>query len=183
MPSLIPQIIGLLAVAAFLSSYQMKRRRAIILCNTVSRCLYILQYLLLGAYAGAVLDIMGAVAAMVAAMVAGKSHTAFVRKYRIAVILTLDAAIVVAGLLLYENLFSLLPIAGVLLHTGAFWLTDEKRIRCVSLTGSPFWFVYNLHSRAYFSAVGDVLTMISIAVAMIRYRRKTGKGSEEDERK
>jgi hypothetical protein len=73
----------------------------------------------------------------------------------------------------YEGIFDLLPVAGVLLHTGAFWLTDEKKISRVSLSGSPFWFVYNLHSQAYFSAVGDILTMISILVAMLRYRKGT----------
>ena len=86
--------------------------------------------------------------------------------------MVLDTAIVVAGLFLYENLFSLMPIVGVLLHTGAFWLTDERHIRRLSLAGSPFWFVYNLYSRAYGSAVGDILTMISILVAMARYRRR-----------
>lgn len=168
MPPIIPQIIGLLAVATFLISYQQKKRKGIILCNTLSRCLYVLQYLLLGAYSGALLDVLGTVASLVA----GQSHRAFIRRHRAAVIVALDTAIVVAGLFLYENLFSLMPIVGVLLHTGAFWLTDERHIRRLSLAGSPFWFVYNLYSRAYGSAVGDVLTMISILVAMARYRRR-----------
>jgi hypothetical protein len=58
-----------------------------------------------------------------------------------------------------------------LLHTGAFWLTDERIIRRVSLLGSPFWFVYNFYSRAYGSALGDVLTMVSIIIAMIKFRK------------
>ena len=40
--NMIPQIIGLLAVATFLFSYQQKKRKNIILFNTISRCLYIL---------------------------------------------------------------------------------------------------------------------------------------------
>lgn len=175
MPPIIPQIIGLLAVATFLLSYQQKRRRGIILLNTVSRCLYILQYILLGAFSGAALDVLGAVASVVAA----KSGEGFLRKHRLAVILLLDAAMVAVGFLLYEDLYSLLPVVGVLLHTGAFWLTDERHIRRVSLAGSPFWFVYNLHSTAYFSAVGDLLTMVSILVAMLRYRKGEGCTSKQ----
>ena len=38
---LLPQIIGLLAVAMFLLSYQQKKRTNIILFNVISRCLYI----------------------------------------------------------------------------------------------------------------------------------------------
>ena len=46
----IPFIIGILAVAAFLFSYQQKKRTNIILFNVISRVLYIIQYCLLGAF-------------------------------------------------------------------------------------------------------------------------------------
>ena len=68
----------------------------------------------------------------------------------------------------------LAQIIGVILHTTAFWITEEKTIRKISFLGSPFWLVYNLASRAYGSAIGDMLTMVSIGVAIYRYdiRRK-----------
>ena len=74
-------------------------------------------------------------------------------------------------LVLNKSLLDLLPIVGVALHTGAFWLTKEKAIRLVSLAGSPFWLTYNLASRAYGSAIGDFLTMGSIVIALIKYRK------------
>ena len=49
-------------------------------------------------------------------------------------------------------------------------ISNEKIIRRISLMGSPFWFIYNFLSRAYGSAVGDILTMMSIIVAMVKYR-------------
>lgn len=167
--SVIPQIVGLLAVATFLLSYQMKQRSNIILVNTISRCLYILQYLLLGAFAGAVLDIMGAISSVVA----GKKHTGFVKRHTKAVLICITACMVAAGgAIAYANKswIDLFSLAGVLLHTSAFWISDEKIIRRVSLLGSPFWFVYNFISRAYGSALGDVLTMCSIVIAMMRHR-------------
>jgi len=60
----------------------------------------------------------------------------------------------------------------VLFHTGAFWLKDEKKIRLLSLLGSPCWLVYNLYSRAYGSALGDGLTICSILVALFRYKER-----------
>ena len=44
-------------------------------------------------------------------------------------------------------------------------------IRIVSFVGSPFWLAYNLSSRAYGSAIGDLLTMGSIVIALIKYRK------------
>ena len=171
---LIPQIIGLLAVATFLLSYQQKKRKNIILLNVISRCLYILQYLLLGAFAGAVLDILGAVASVVA----GKKHTGFIKKHLLLTILLMDGLIIGVGItiaLINKSWLDLFSLVGVLLHTGAFWMNSEKIIRRISLAGSPFWFVYNLLSRAYGSALGDLLTMASILLAMYRHREKKPK--------
>ena len=171
MMKLIPQFIGLLAVATFLLSYQQKKRKNIILFNVISRCLYILQYLLLGAFSGAVLDILGAVASVVA----GKKHTGLIKKHLTLVILLMNGLIVAAGLtiaIINQSWLDLFSLAGVLFHTGAFWLSSEKIIRRISLAGSPFWFVYNFLSHAYGSAVGDLLTMGSILLAMYRHREK-----------
>ncbi len=161
----IANAVGVLAVLLFVLSYQLKARRRIILCNVLSRGLYVVQYLLLGALSGAVLDILG----MGISLLAQKKDNPAIKRHLPVVIILADLTVVGAGLLLYENIFSLLPILGVLLHTGAFWMTRERAIRRISFFGSPFWLVYNLVSRAYGSAVGDVITMVSIATAIVRY--------------
>ena len=85
----------------------------------------------------------------------------------------MNACIVAVGVtvaLFNRSWLDLFSLTGVLLHTGAFWLSNEKVIRRVSLLGSPFWFIYNLLSRAYGSAVGDLLAIASILIAMVRHR-------------
>ena len=173
---ILAQIVGIFAVASFLLSYQQKKRKSIIIWNAISRCLYIIQYIMLGAFEGAVLDILGTVSSVAAQ----KKDTKFIAKHLKLTVTVINLAIVGAGLLLYENIFSLFPIAGVLLHTGAFWINNEKIIRRISFMGSPFWLVYNLVSLAYGSAIGDMLTMASIALAMYRYdiKRKDIKGDQ-----
>lgn len=168
---IIAQIIGLLAVITFLLSYQQKKRQNIILCNVISRVLYIIQYILLGAFEGAVLDILGAVSSIFAQ----SKNKGFISRHTKAVFIVTNLVIFGSGLLLYENIFSLFPIIGVFLHTSAFWITDEKNIRCVSFLGSPFWFVYNFANRAYGSSIGDLLTMASIGIAIYRYDIKKTK--------
>jgi hypothetical protein len=179
LPLIVPQIIGLAAVCLFLLSYQMKSRGGIIAMNLTSRILYVVQYLLLGAISGAVLDILGSVASLVA----GKRNAPFMKKHIRLVFVLMNTAIVGAGIgiaIANRSALDLLPIFGVLLHTGAFWLTRERVIRIVSLIGSPFWLTYNFASRAYGSALGDLLTMGSIVIALIKYRGAE-KVNESDE--
>lgn len=164
----IAQAVGLLAIVVFLLSYQQKERKKIIIWNATSRVLYILQYLLLLSFDGAVLDVLG----ILASLLAGQKDRGLVGRHKLLFFLLIDAAMIGATVLLWQDIFSLFALVGVLLHTGAFWLSDEKIIRRLSLAGSPFWLVFNFTQKAYPSAVGDALTIGSILIAMLRYDRK-----------
>jgi hypothetical protein len=49
-------VFGILAVVLFVLSYQIKKRKQLIAANAASRVLYVTQYILLGAFEGALLD-------------------------------------------------------------------------------------------------------------------------------
>lgn len=168
------QIIGITAVCFYFLGYLQKKRKSIILFNVTSRILYVLQYFLLGAFEGAILDIMGTVSSLLA----GKKDASFIKKHLRAVMIISNLLIVAAGvvtMLLSDNvsILSTFPIVGVLLHTGAFWISHEKTIRRISFLGSPFWLIYNFAVGAYGSCIGDILSMVSIGISMYRYDRKT----------
>ena len=172
-------MVGLFAVLLFLLSYQQKKRRNIIAFNALSRVLYIIQYIMLGAFSGAVLDVLGTVSSVAAQ----KKNSAFIKRHLKLTVIFINVLIVIIGLWLYEHVFSILPILGVLFHTGAFWLEDEKAVRCMSLLGSPFWLIYNFATHAYGSVVGDILSIISIIIAMVRYdvvKKNRTKGKKND---
>lgn len=161
----IAQVVGILAVVTFLISYQLKERKNIILCNAVSRILYIVQYIMLGAFEGAILDVLG----FLVSIIAHNKDRVIIRKHLRFYIILINISMFLVGLCMYKNIFSLCPVIGVMLHTGAFWMTDEATIRRVSFLGSPFWLIYNIASRAYGSALGDIFTMVSIMFAILRY--------------
>ena len=172
-------LVGIVAVALFLFSYLQKDRKRIILFNVISRCLYILQYVLLGAFSGAVLDIAGALSSVLAQ----KKHKPFIQKHLKLIIIGVNLLIVLAGVfvailsakakhgtvLTPWILVEFLPIFGVLLHTGAFWINNEKNIRRLSLLGSPFWFAYNFLSQAYSSCIGDLFSIVSLLISICRF--------------
>ncbi len=163
------QIIGLLAVATFLLSYQQKKRNHIIWLNFASRCLYILQYLLLGAFTGAILDILAAVSSAFS----GKKHADFIKKHVKWFVIIINACFLAVGLVLAfinKSFLDFFALAGVLFEINALWLTDERAIRWVSLFAAPFWFIYNFLSGAYGSAIGNIFTILSILIAMMRYK-------------
>ena len=162
---IIANIIGIAAVMMFVLSYQLKTRQGIIFFNAGSRVLYVLQYILLGAFEGAVLDIV----ALLVSVLAQNKNKGWLGRHPKITIIGANLFVVGMGLLFYRNVFSLFPIAGVLFETGALWMTKEKQIRFVSFFGAPFWLAYNILSVAYGSAIGNVMTMVSIGIAIVRY--------------
>ena len=164
-PSLIAGIGG---VALYLLCFQLKSAKKILACRLLSSVLYVTQYLLLFAFVGAAMD----AAACVTNAFAYKKDTDFVKKYKMPILAITNIGIIVIGIMLYENIFSLLAVAGVLCESISGWMRNEKLIRIVSLFGVPCWLVYNVVSGAYGSAVGSVLALISIISALIRYSRK-----------
>lgn len=158
-------IVGICAVCLYLLGYLQKKRKSIIILNLSSRILYIIQYVLLGAFEGALLDVCGSASSVLAQ----NKERGIIKRHFLVFFVGVNLAIIAIGLSLYVNVFSLFPIIGVLFHTCAFWIDDEKWIRRVSLLGCPFWLIYNFVSGAYGSCIGDVLSMVSIGIAMIRY--------------
>lgn len=157
-------ILGVLAVITFLLSFQFKTRRNIIVVNLISRALYILQYIFLGAFEGAVLDFMG----FLLSFFARYKEKDFVKRHFKIIIAVVNLLLLAIGIAMYENVFSLFAIGGIICEITALWLTKEKNIRILSLFAAPCWLVYNLANSAYSSVIGNVLVIVSIAVAMIR---------------
>lgn len=168
---IVSQIIGFAAVALFLLSFQLKRRQQIVWVTCASNLLYVLQYCLLGAFSGAVLDVLSTVSSFFA----GKKHAPNMQRHRKAFAALTLGLIAVAGValaLLQKDWIELIPVAGALLQAGSLWRDDEQAIRLLSLFGSPFWLVYNYISQAYGAALGSVLSIVSIIVGLLRYRKK-----------
>lgn len=168
---IISQIIGITAVALYLLSFQLKKRKQIVGVTCLSYLFYVVQYLMLGAFSGAVLDILSAGSSFCA----GHKNAPRFRRYAKWTATLVLGAIVAAGLIityLQRDPIELLPIAGAGLQAGGLWFNKEQTIRWFGLAGAPFWLVYNFMAQAYGAAVGAALTIASTSIALIRYHKE-----------
>ena len=150
----------------FVLSYQFKKNSNIILCNALSRVLYVSQYFLLGAYEGAWLDITAFLISVFCYLQSRKNA----RENLVVLIVLSNLMIVAVGLISYRNIFSILPILGVVFETQALYLKSVNKILLMSLFGAPFWLIYNMLNGAYGSMVGNIITLVSIVTALVRRR-------------
>ena len=171
------QIVGICGMALFLLSFQLKRRKHIVVSICVSNMLYIIQYLMLGAFSGASTDFLSTVASFFASKKESPKFKKYAKKL-MGLTLFVIAAVGIIITIAQKDLIELLPIIGALLQTGSLWFDDEQTIRKLCLGGAPFWLCYNFISQAYVASLGSLFSIISIIISLIRYR----KNKKEDSR-
>lgn len=158
-------IVGVFAVLAFVISYQQKTRKGIIISSIIARGLFIVQYVFLGAFEGAVMNFVG----IFCAILAENKDKKIIYKYRYLFMAIVYLATFAAGAVTWKGLISILPIMAMLLQNTALWVNRERTIRLFSLAGLPFWFSYNTLSSAYTAMISDTFCTVSLLVALIRY--------------
>ncbi len=173
----IAQVVGLVGLVCSLLSFQQKKRSGIMIFQMVASFLFALQLLMLGALTGACVDFISFIRTLIFSR-NNKSKWASSPLW----LVFFAAAMIVAGILTWDNIYSLLAIAGSLLSTVALWMKDGKKVRFVSLFVGPCWLVYNIVNGAYTGALNEVIAMASIVIGMIRHdRKKNVEGGKEDD--
>ncbi len=161
------QAIGFVGVMFGVASYQPKHRKHILYFQLVSNLFWVLHFSLIGATTGAALNTAGGLRAILFNAYGQK-------KRRPRWLLGLVIFVVIsAGFLSWRGWLSLLPMMGMVIATISFWQLNEQRIRFFLLFASPFWLIYNLLSGSYAGIASEILVMISITIALWRYRRQS----------
>ena len=165
--NLAAQIVGIFGIALSLLSFQLKKRKHIMLFQMTASLMFSGQLFLVGAITGGCLDLISFVRTLIFANNGKKWASSRLWLYGFAIIM------VITGILTWENGWSLLPIAGSVLSTVALWMKRERNIRLISLLVGPCWLVYNLVTGAYTGALNELLAMASIVISLLRHNRKT----------
>ena len=159
------QVIGFLALLAFIISYQTKSNRRLFLYQMLGVCLFAVQFVLLGAFSGCISLLLTAV------------RNVMMSKYRdwkwvgnriwpiiFCVLFTVVLYVTWAGPI------SLLSYIASVVSTIFYWTNNAKSIRMANLcVCSPCWIVYDFIVGSWGGIVSELLSMISIVVSIFRF--------------
>jgi hypothetical protein len=163
---LIAQTLGILGSIAYLISFQIKKNRPFFVVQCVGSFLFMLNYLLLGAYTGFMMNTLGVIRA--ACLAAGGK---FQHK---AIPWVLDVIYIVATVVTFAGLPSVLVLIAMICSTHALWTKKGNIIRYVQLgVTSPCWLAHNIMVFSIGGVICEVGNMISTVVSIFRFR-KTG---------
>lgn len=158
------QIIGFIAMAFFIISYQIRSNRALFLCQLLGCCLFCLQFCIMGAYTGA-LGLLVNIARNVLLLKA--NDWPWVR--RGTTLLGIILLLLVMTVYTWAGWISLLPFTSVAVTCVGYWTDNAQKIRLSQLIGSPCTLLYDLMIRSWGGVLSETITLFSIIISIFRF--------------
>lgn len=173
---LIAQVIGIFAMIFNLLSYQQKTRNKAIIFQLFGTTLFTVNFLMLGAMVGGLMNLIGAVRAVIFINKEKlkADHIAWFIGFTVIYLVTYVLTFTVLDKEHTATNFILefLPIIGMIATTHSYRLTDAKAIRKFGLISSPAWLIYNIANFSVGAIICEVLSLCSIIIGIVRLDRE-----------
>lgn len=170
---IIAQIIGIVAMGFNILSYQQKNAKNVFLMQMVGSALFGVNYFMLGATIGGVLNIVAVIRAIVyynGEKVKSNSRGIFLLftfAYVGSYILTFT--VLNKPFTLYNAIIELLPVVAMISLNIGFKIGTSKAIRRLGFVASPCWLTYNIVNLAIGGIVCEAISIISIIIGYLRH--------------
>ena len=176
---IIGQILGIIAMAFNIYSFQLKTANKVIVCQLFGGLFFSASFFMIGSVVGGLLNVVAVLRALVYRF-KNQLHSDHILWF------LLFEALFVASYVLTFTVFKkeftalnaiieLLPVIGMTASTISFRLQSAKAIRAYGMICSPSWLIYNIINVAIGAIICEVLSICSIIIGMFRYDFKKTK--------
>jgi len=169
MYDILTQVIGFVGMGLCISSFACKRSNWIVLLQVVGNGLFIVHFLMLGAYSGCI-NIAIAVCSNVVLLffMNGKRWAAWAGWRWLFCLLA-----ALACMATWKDLYSLLPCISAVFFVLTNWTCRETVIRLgkIAVVG-PGWIIYNLYVNSYSGVLSESFGIVSALFSLLYYGRR-----------
>lgn len=163
---IIVQAIGFVGIALNIWAVQYNKHWQVVLLKTFGSLAFVIQYILLKAYTGAAMDSIGIIRNVLFILLVKNEKPTYLWTVVFAVFT------VVAGIITWEGLISILAIIAKLLSTVSYGINDAHKIRMVNLPSSGCWLIYNSLHFSLAGILNEIFVICSIIIAEMRLNKK-----------
>ena len=158
---ILEQAFGILALICTVVSMQLKKKRPLMILQTMSEAFIVSQYLVKGAITGALMATVSFVRDVIFTKY-GKRRAPFW------ILLVLYAVMTVLTIVSWAGPLSILPYVGSLIYAWTLWYGKVKWIRLGNAIGNSPYLVYTLLTGNHALFIMTLLEVISSIIGFIR---------------
>lgn len=168
----VAQAFGIIGMIFNIFVFQQRKQSGVLVCQFMAAITFALNYLLLGAMVGGILNLVGALRAVI---------FYFEEKTRARTLPWLIAFAVLFAVsypltfLVFKTpistrslIIEALPVLAMIIATVALRAGKARVVRSLGLISSPMWLIYNCFSGSIGAIASEILNLISIIVGIIR---------------
>lgn len=159
---LLAQFFGFAGLALSLTIFQVNRRKGMLRISIMASSLYAIQYILLGAFTGAAMNLVGGLRGYAYYRLAPS------KKHRW-VLLSFMGLAAAGALVTWQGPVSLLALAGSMCGSFSIWHKNPTYIRRWALLAPPLWFTYNFISGSYPGMISEIIMLLSNLLGEYRF--------------
>ena len=162
---------GYLAIALVILQFQFNNRNKIQYTKMGASLSLFFHYLLLGATVGAIMNILGILRTYLYIKYEGN------KKILVAFLIIFPISVLITS----EGLISIFPLIGMIAGTIAFWMSNPKYIRLISLICNPAWIIYALFIGSHQGVINESILLMSVLIGIYRFDIKKEKQDSVNE--
>ena len=162
----IGQGFGFVAIALGFLSFQMKNQKQLLLVQTATSFVFVIHYLLIGAWLGMALNAVNVIRNIVFYFRDKSEKKGWFIPIAFAVLL---GAI---GILTWDAWYSVLAITGIVVNTLFLAMPEPQQVRKSILVTSPMVLIYDAFVHSYGGMLYESVAVISSAIGIVRHHRQ-----------
>lgn len=171
---MIGQVAGMVTVLLGFINYQVKTRERVLYIHIATALCFVVHYLLLGAYVGMTMNIIGVIRNVVFYFVGKKGKVA--RGW----VLGFAGAMAVMGIVAWESWYSVFALVGLVINSCAMSFSNPNNIRKSILVTSPMVIVYNLFVHSWGGVIYETVVILSSVMGILRFGKEKKKLQKEN---
>lgn len=167
MQSLISWIFGVGAMGSLFMTYQQNKRKNLILYKLFADICWVVHYLCLGAYGGAIPNFVGIFREMV--FVNREKKKWADNAIWPVVFIVANFAL---GIMKYETFIDILPVFASSLVTVSLWVKKPMLTKFLTVPVCTAFLIYDIYAGSYIGIVNESFTILSIIISLIKNIKK-----------
>ena len=176
---IVAQAFGIVGMLFNILVFQQKKQENVLICQFFAAATFAVNYFMLGAMVGGMLNVIGAVRSVVFYF-KDKTHAnsiAWLIIFVLAFASSYPLTFFAFGTDMNTKNFiiELLPVIAMIVATISLRVGVARAVRFFCLFTSPMWLVYNCFSGSYGAIASEILNLISIITGIIRLDIKRDK--------
>lgn len=156
------QLIGAVGIISSIISFQCRKHKSLMIFRTGNELLFAVQYIMLGAYTGAAMNLIGCLRNVIFARTVEKGKSTMMQRILFSVLF------IIFSLITWTGLKSILIGIAKVVSTAAYGNKNVAIVRIMILFTSISWFIYNAMVGSIAGCICELFTICSIIVGIVR---------------